>query len=270
MWFDRLLELPSAATPTSARAKGLTGAAGIAYWQNEYPTAEAWYVEAEAIYRDLGDRRGLADALYNTALMLSLRGDMEGSMAKIREGAALALQIGDPQLEFQFVSGEGYTAFMIGDLASARRVLVDALAIAERTGNQFAIGSAHHMIAQVARIDGRSSEAAEHYREAIQIASRMGDTVALTEPLQGLAAVLVASGDGERGVRLLGANDAIRERAGGGPPPEWLRLGDPFSVAREQLGNEQYQAAWEVGRGMSVEQAVADALGESVGSPAAR
>ncbi|MGH2392798.1 MAG: ATP-binding protein, partial [Candidatus Limnocylindria bacterium] len=66
MWFDRLFALPSAGARTTARAKGLTGAAGIAYWQNDYPAATAWYEDAEALYRELGDRRGLADALYNT------------------------------------------------------------------------------------------------------------------------------------------------------------------------------------------------------------
>ncbi|HEX9738384.1 MAG TPA: adenylate/guanylate cyclase domain-containing protein [Candidatus Limnocylindria bacterium] len=270
MWFDRLLALPSAGARNAARAKGLTGAAGIAYWQNEYPTTETWYVEAESIYRDLGDHRGLAGALYNTGLMLSLRGDVEGSLDRIREGTALARDIGDLELELQFLSGEGYTAFMVDDFVTARRVLDEALAIAERTGNQFAIGSAHHVVAQVARLDGRLAEASEHYRNSIGIARALGDTVAVTEPLQGLAAVLVATGDADRGVRLLGANAAIRERAGGGPPPEWLRLGDPFSEARRLLGENRYRVAWEAGLMMSVDEAIADALGQPVSAPASQ
>jgi hypothetical protein len=82
----------------------------------------------------------------------------------------------------------------------------------------------------------------------------------MTEPLQGLAAVLVAIGDAERGVRLLGANAAIRERLGGGPRPEWLRLGDPFGEARQLLAEEAYTQAWEAGPRMSVDEAVRQAL----------
>src|SRR5207248_7750825 len=48
-WFERLLAIPGAEARTAARAKGLTGAAGIAYWQNDYGATLAWYAEAEAI-----------------------------------------------------------------------------------------------------------------------------------------------------------------------------------------------------------------------------
>jgi hypothetical protein len=82
----------------------------------------------------------------------------------------------------------------------------------------------------------------------------------MTEPLQGLAAVAISTGETERGVRLLGASDAIREHLGGGPPPEWLRLGDPLAEARLQLGQEAYDRAWAVGRSMTVDDAVAEAF----------
>jgi hypothetical protein len=72
----------------------------------------------------------------------------------------------------------------------------------------------------------------------------------------------VVGRDTERGVRLLGANDAIREQLGGGPPPEWLRLGDPFSEARRALGDDKYGEAWEAGRGLTVDEAIDLAVAE--------
>jgi predicted ATPase/class 3 adenylate cyclase len=266
-WFDHLLGLPSSATRTAARARGLTGAAGIAYWQNDYPAATAWYEEAETIYRELGDKPGIADALYNLGSMAAIRGDLDGVRAAFGEGRALASELGDDGLLIRFLEAEGYTALMVDDLDSARVLLEEALAMAEAAGNRFAIATSHHTVGQVARLQGRLTDAADHYQAAIRTATEMGDTVALTEPLQGLAAVLVAGDDPERGVRLLGANAAIRERAGGGPPPEYLRLGDPFTAARERIGDERYEAAWEAGMAMSVEQVVAEAL-ESSSAPA--
>jgi len=76
----------------------------------------------------------------------------------------------------------------------------------------------------------------------------------------GLAAVLIAMGEPERGVLLLGANAAIRERLGGGPPPEWLRLGDPLTDARRSLGEDAYTRAWDAGSTMSVDETVGEAL----------
>jgi predicted ATPase/class 3 adenylate cyclase len=259
-WFERLLALPGASARTAARAKGLSGAAGIAYWQNDYAAAEAWYVEVESIYRELGDRVNLADALYNTGSMAALQGDMATVNEKLGEGAAIARDLGDDDLIARFLQADGYIAFMNDDLDRARPLLEEGLTIAERKGSRMDIVMANHTVAQVARLQGRLENAAEHYRRALRIALELGDAASLSEPLQGIAAVAISSGDAERGVRLLGANAAIRERLGGGPPPEWLRLGDPLAEARAALDDATYTRAWEVGRNLGVDEAVADAL----------
>jgi predicted ATPase/class 3 adenylate cyclase len=264
-WFDRLLALPSASARTAARAKGLTGAAGIAYWQNDYDAAQAWYAEAEAIIRELGDRAWLTDALYNTATVSMLRGDVATVEVKFGEGMAIARELNDEAIIARFLAAAGYLAFMGDDLAKARTLLEESLTLAERMGDRMAIAVGHHTVAQVARLDGRFEDATAHYRDALRFGQELGDAASMSEPLQGLAAVAVATGDPERGVRLLAANDAIREQLGGGPPPEWLRLGDPLADARHSLGAEAYQRAWESGRELSVDEAVALAMGETAG-----
>jgi predicted ATPase/class 3 adenylate cyclase len=261
-WFDRLIALPSAAERSAARAKGLTGAAGIAYWQNEYDAAKAWYDEAEAIVREIGDRAWLTDAIYNTASVAMLRGDVATAMAKFREGSTIARELGDDAIVARFLEADGYLAFMTDDLPRARKLLDEHLVLAERSGERMAIMLGNHTVAQVARLDGRFDDAVTHYRRAVRLVHELGDAASMTEPLQGLAAVAIATSDADRGVRLLGANDAIRERLGGGPPPEWLRLGDPFTEARRILGDRAYERAWEQGRELTVDEAVALALGE--------
>ena len=265
-WLDRLLAMPGASEPTGARAKGLTGAAGIAYWQNDYPAAIGWYREAEEIVRGLDDPVWLADALYNTGTTAALIGDMATVMERLAEGIAIGRTLADDGIIGRYLAAQGYMAFMGGDYDAARAPLEEGLAIAERQGNQMAIGMGHHTVAQVARLQGRHADAVAHYGAALKMGREFGDTAALTEPLQGIAAVAVAAGDIERGVRLLGANEAIRERLGGGPPPEWIHLGDPFTPAREALGDEAYEKAWQAGRALSVEDAVDEALAVRVPS----
>jgi predicted ATPase/class 3 adenylate cyclase len=261
--FDRLLALPTAQERGPNRARGLTGAAGIAYWQNDYAAASAWYAEAEGIIRTLDDPVWLADALYNSGTIAALTGDMDSVTAKLGEGIAIGGNIGDDAIVSRFLQAEGYMAFMADDLPRARELLEEGLAVAQRIGDRMPLGIAHHTVGQVARVEGRFVDAAEHYREAVRIGHEMGDEAALTEPLQGLAAVAIATGDAERGVRLLGANDAIRERLGGGPPPEWLRLGDPLADARQALGEAAYASAWEEGRRLTLDDAVAMATGRN-------
>jgi predicted ATPase len=259
-WFERLLAIPGAGAPAAARAKGLTGAAGIAYWQNDYATAIAWYEEAEAIVRGLGDRVWLADALYNTGTTAALIGDMASVSSRLAEGTQIGRELGDDAILGHFLQATGYMAFMGDRLNEARGPLEEGLEVARRGTDVAAIAVGHHTVGQVARLQGRLEDAARHYREAIRITNELGDTAQMTEPLQGLAAVLVSMGEPESGVRLLGANAAIRERLGGGPPPEWLRLGDPLGEARQVLVVQAYSQAWEAGLGMSVDEAVQEAL----------
>jgi tetratricopeptide (TPR) repeat protein len=259
-WFEKLLSLPASGARGEARFKGLTGAGGIAYWQNDYPAAEAWYQESESIARGLGDRRALAEALFNTTSMAALRGDIPGARAKVREIMGIARDLGDDQMLAQALAYDGYAAFMTDDFDNARTTLEEALALTVPSGDKLAIAQGHHMVAQVARLQGRLADAADHYRQAVAAMHELGDAASLTEPLQGLAAIAVATGDPERGVRLLGANAAIRERIGGGPPPEWLRLGDPLGDAKNELSEVVYDAAWNAGQEMSVDEAVSDAL----------
>jgi predicted ATPase/class 3 adenylate cyclase len=259
-WFERLLAIPGAEAPTEARAKGLTGAAGIAYWQNDYPAAIAWYEEAEAIVRALGDRVWLADALYNSGTTAALIDDLASVTARLDEGTQIGRELGDDAILGRFLQAAGYMAFMGDHIDEARGPLEEGLEVALRSTDPSAIVVGHHTVGQVARLQGRLDDAARHYREAIRITNDVGDTAQMTEPLQGLAAVLVSMGEPERGVRLLGANAAIRERLGGGPPPEWLRLGDPLGEARRLLGEEAYSRAWEAGLGMSDDEAVREAI----------
>jgi predicted ATPase/class 3 adenylate cyclase len=259
-WFDRLLALPGAAARTIARARGLTGAAGIAYWRNEYVAAEAWYVEAESIFRELGDLVGLADALYNVGTMAGIRGDMPAVFSKLAEGTSIGRELGDDAIVERFMMAEGYMAFMTDDLERARSLLDQGLALTESRGDRMGIATGNHTVAQVARLQGRLEDAATHYQRALTGLHELGDVASLTEPLQGLAAVAIATGQTERGVRLLAANAAIRDRIGGGPPPEWLRLRDPLSDARAILDIETYDRAWNRGLAMTLEETMAEAV----------
>jgi predicted ATPase/class 3 adenylate cyclase len=262
-WFDRLLAMPEAQQRTAARAKGLTGAAGIAYWQNDYPAAIEWYGEAESIVRELGDRAWLADALYNSGTTSALVGDMATVTTKIAEGTAIGRELGDDAILGRFLQAGGYMAFMGDDLETAQSALEEGLQVAERGTDTFALGVANHTVAQVARLQGRLDDAARHYRTALRIWADFGDATQLTEPLQGLAAVMILKGQAKAGVRWLAASAAIRERLGGGPPPEWLRLGDPLAAAREELGQEAYDAAWQAGLALSKDEAIAEATAEA-------
>jgi hypothetical protein len=75
--------------------------------------------------------------------------------------------------------------------------------------------------------------------------------------MDNLAAKASAEGRHLRALRLGGASEAIKEAAGGHAPPPLIDLPDPREAAREVLGESAVAAAWEEGRAMTLEQAVA-------------
>jgi len=81
--------------------------------------------------------------------------------------------------------------------------------------------------------------------------------------LEGLACGAGAEGEAQRGARLFGATEALREAIGFSLEPALHRLEEPYLVgARSQLEESAWTEAWEAGRKMSVEAAVEYALSE--------
>src|SRR5205814_2739725 len=82
--------------------------------------AIAWYEEAEAIVRALGDRVWLADALYNTGTTAALVGDLASVTSRLAEGTEIGRELGDDSILGRFLQAAGYMAFMGDRLDEAR------------------------------------------------------------------------------------------------------------------------------------------------------
>ena len=91
----------------------------------------------------------------------------------------------------------------------------------------------------------------------------MGHQIALAQSLEDLAVLAGREQQAERAIRLLGAGEAFCETLGARPPvavaEEYERT---VAEGRAALGETAFAAAWAEGRAMSLEQAVAYALGE--------
>ena len=89
----------------------------------------------------------------------------------------------------------------------------------------------------------------------------MGQDIAILTCLEGLARVAVAQGRMERAARLCGAAAALREDRGWPLPPAKRAKNDrTVAAARDALGEEAFEAAWDRGHELSLEEAVRDAL----------
>jgi hypothetical protein len=106
---------------------------------------------------------------------------------------------------------------------------------------------------------GEHAAARAYLRECLQILEREGDKRLMAYALEAVAEL--PDLPLEQAARLFGAAEALREAIGSPLPPnlrqEQNRL---FTALRIALGAEAFAAAWDAGRALTREQAVAEAL----------
>ena len=99
--------------------------------------------------------------------------------------------------------------------------------------------------------------AAASFFEALEREEDIGNRTGIGIVLDNLAAQASLRGDHLRAVRLAGASHAIKEAAGGHAPPPLIDLPDARIAARAELGDAATTAAWDEGRAMPLERAIA-------------
>ena len=254
-WCEQILALPGAATRTDARARMVAAAGGIAYWQGDADAAMAWYAEEQAIYEELGDKRGIADALLNRAFNTLVTGGAEASRALFLQALERFRDIGDERSVANALGALGYTLFLRGHPGEALPLIREARATNERIGNlgrmydnEFALGHVHRRL-------GEFAEAARQYRRSLLGAREIGDASRMLMVVGAIAALVANVGRYAEAVRLTGAMERTREEQGGGLATTMYGGPDAMEQVHEHGGlDDATMSALQLeGRGMDLE-----------------
>jgi len=100
-----------------------------------------------------------------------------------------------------------------------------------------------------------------HFAESIRLEQDIGSTPGIARSLAGLAGVAAAQGQPERAARLFGAAEALLGSIGATlDPADRLAYARDVATIRAQLGADASAAHWAMGRAMTLEQMIAEAL----------
>jgi hypothetical protein len=100
-------------------------------------------------------------------------------------------------------------------------------------------------------------------RQSLEVFEEMGSPGASAVAMQAFAVVAIHEGRLERGIRLAGAVERLKELAGGEAPSAIVGLEDPLELVKGRLPQERINALREEGRAMNVEEAVEYGKGEA-------
>jgi predicted ATPase/class 3 adenylate cyclase len=248
---------------TATRAKAHGAAGSLAYWQTDPQGTEGHYEESLAIYRELGDKKGIADGVYNIAFVPILRGQhFEQSRHMLEQALGLYREIGD---EEGIAKSKGDIAFFLtmeGEYEKALPLVEEAVARSRTRGDMFHLADDLLGLGQINRLLGNHEDSRAAYLQALDILERADSPAGIASALQMMSPLEGARGRHDRAVRLFAAAEAINESIGGGHPPEASLIGDPVGEAREALGDEVVDRAIAEGRAMTRGEAVAYAREE--------
>ena len=247
---------------TAARAKAHIAAGGLAYWQNDIEATERHYEESLAIYRELGDKRGQQEALFNLGFVPAVKGDMRRAQELFEESLAIARELGNRQGVLEATTALAFADGLAGNHGRAIGLLEEAVELARELGNLYWLSDGLAGLAEAYRNMGAFERARDFNSEALRMYREAANPSGTGMVLEQIAAVESDQGRHARAVRLQGAANAIRDSIGGGSPRAWP-YPDVFARAEQALGKDPANRAREEGRAMEIEQAVGYALEES-------
>ncbi|MBI4259006.1 MAG: tetratricopeptide repeat protein [Actinobacteria bacterium] len=256
-WMAEALALPDAAPRTATRARALSAAGGLAYYQTDLPAVVGPYEESLDILREIGDPAGIAGGAYNLGFARAMARDFPGALELYGEALRLYEEGGD-------VLGRGSALVAIsrilrlqGRPEQALRSVEDGIRLLRDAGDRYGMLDALHARGRAAFELGDLERARTTWLEALDLDEEAGVLTGIAIALDHLVALAGVAGDHGWAVRLAGASESVKEAAHGRAPPMLLDLPDPREVARGSLTEEEIASAWESGRAMSVEEALA-------------
>src|SRR6266699_3352694 len=116
----------SEGVPAPIQAKALFTAAHLAFVQSDYERAEALCEESLALYRELGDQRGIAFSLGTLGNIAWVRSDPATARSLLEEALALFREVDDQEYA-------AYSLFSLGLVASSRGEYTRACALYEES-----------------------------------------------------------------------------------------------------------------------------------------
>ena len=244
-----------------AKAQALNGAGALATSQGDYAMARALHERSLALRRELGDTRGIAASLNNLGLVAREQGDYGAARALFEESLALKRELGDKLAIANSLSNLGLVAFDQGDYGAARALHEESLTLGCELGDKWGIAISLSNLGEVARAQGDYATARVLFEESLTLKRELDDKLGIAHSLEGFAGVASAQGHAEQALRLAAAATTLREVIGGPlSSVEQARLDRWLVPARQAVSEAIQTAAWEVGRAMPVEQAIAYAL----------
>ncbi len=261
-WLDRLLE--SSHEPSPERGKALWVKSWLACLQSDMAAAVPPLEQARGLAERFDDAVALAYVARISGLIAIFEGDLSAARGHFEEALVRHRNTDDPIGIVHAVARLASIAIFRGDTDRALSLCEESLAISDARGEQWGRSYTLWILGIALWQKGDMVRATAVERESLRIKGLFNDMLGTGNVMEALAWIAATGRDGKRAGTLLGAAERIWQ-SNGLSLYAYLRGFHDACVehARESLGSQAYQAAFEHGMQWSLESAIAYALSET-------
>lgn len=229
--FERALSYSGMLEP--AQEAALKWNLGSAQWGiGRYDTAETLFRESLDLYRQVGDQRGIAEALMGLGDVTRRRGAFEEARTYFQETLALSREAGDQIGMGQAMGRLGVIARNLGDYAEAEAQYQSALAIFEQAQELSRVAGIRSGLGLIAIDQGRYAEARAHYMASLELSRKVGNRTGTALILTGLGWATYMEGNYEDAREHTEESLAISREVG----DQWMIANNLGNLGKIHLG----------------------------------
>jgi predicted ATPase/DNA-binding XRE family transcriptional regulator len=253
-WLRQVLAIEPQGS-AALRMKALWGAAWLAYHQGDYEETAVLGAELLRLARTHGEQVDVRNALTVQGIVALARGRYAEALVPFREALAICRELEPGWLLATSLLNLGMASLHAGDLDSAREEFEEARAVYGRIRDQRFAARALQQLGYVGLLTGDVGGGRAKVAASLATYRGLNDQWGVAESLEGLSACDAAAGNPERAALLAGCAEALREWLTTRPLPFDRALTDRFlAEARSSVPEETWEAAWERGRAMPLDQ----------------
>lgn len=257
-------------------ARLLEALGGVAWWQGDIRTMRPAYAEAVELWRRLGDKAELANALYNYSFVFTVPDDPGSEIGNVdpagvgfgvlEEALGLYRELGDERGEANVLWGLGNKAYFARAGDAGAEKFAEALEKFRHVGDRTMEAWSLHMLGGAQVRLGRLDASGDNLRHALRHFWESGDASGITLVLDDLSSLALARDELERAARLWGAARNLTNATGAslaGFVDGWIEQ-DVRPNVRNALAPERLAELAQEGARLSLDEAVAYGLGVEV------
>jgi predicted ATPase/DNA-binding CsgD family transcriptional regulator len=258
-WLERILMLDGdIPLPMALRPQILNALGVLSHTVRQFDRADSYHTEALRMFRERGDRVGMAQALFDIGWQQFDEMKMDQARAYAAESLALAREVEDQPAIARALLLDGLVATEADQAEEAIPALEESLAIWQIVGDTGNVAKAMGVLARAEGKRGNHERANSLLRDAVQLHVQVGNYIDLIGPLVALCFLAIHAPHQPEGARLaaqvLGIMTTWEETIGGGGPNAWKA--GPKQIFIDQvtamLSAETFAQAFDEGKQMTL------------------